>query len=343
MVMQATNGKGQVIPLGNGKVRVEIPPAMLPRIQGPVVGLGDVKETLSGGVSAEIDSTTDGSTIGGISMAPGEEFEVGMVFQAPNLPEGETLENYNFDVFNQVDGETVGRVTFMVLPHGTNEPKSSTLYGVQDEGRNDSQFFRIDTKSNDTTLLGSVYEGYDIEALARHPETGEFYAASGDDGNNPGHLYKFTQTNDLTIIGDGTGFAEIDSLSFNPNDAVLWGWATGKGLITIDMTSGKGTLKVPYEGFIGDVVWNKQGNLLYAVDGAKLWIYNKDSQAVTQSNCKLPRGKTEALDMLSDDRLMFGTHGGTTIRVMNLNTCEVEEEKITTPFNDIEGIVSVEK
>ncbi len=54
----------------------------------------------------------------------GEEFEVGMVFQAPNLPEGETLENYNFDVFNQVDGETVGRVTFMVLPHGTNEHES---------------------------------------------------------------------------------------------------------------------------------------------------------------------------------------------------------------------------
>jgi len=344
MVMQATDGKGQVIPLGNGKVSVKIPPAMLPRIQGPVAGLGDVKETLSGGLSAEIDSTsTDSSTIGGISMAPGEEFEVGMVFQAPNLPEGETLENYYFDVLNQVDGETVGRVTFMVLPQGTNEPESSTLYGVQDEGKNDSQFFRIDSDSNETIPLGSVYEGYDIEALAKHPETGEFYAASGDDGNNPGHLYKFTQTNGLTIIGD-TEFAEIDSLSFNPNDAILWGWATGKGLITIDIISGKGTLKVPYKGFIGDIAWNKQGNLLYVVDGAKLWIYDKDSGAVTQSNCTLPQGKTEALEMLSNDKLMFGTHGGTTIRVMNLNSCKVvEEEEITTPFNDIEGIVSVDK
>jgi len=53
------------------------------------------------------------------------------------------------------------------------------------------------------------------------------------------------ETGALIPIGS-TGFEEVDSLIFTP-DGTLWGWAKGRGLITIDLETGKGTLALPSE------------------------------------------------------------------------------------------------
>lgn len=211
------------------------------------------------------------------------------------------------------------------------------LYGVQDNGLNDSQLFTINLDTLEVNDLGEQYPGYDIEALAIHPVTGELYAASGDDTDRPGYLYKVnTHTGELTEIGN-TGFAEIEGLSFD-KDGTLWAWAKGDGLIQIDTQTGVGTLMIPSPVAVEDITWNNDSTLLYAAQDKHLWVY--DGNAVKKT-CDLP-GHTEALEMLPNNTLLVGIHGQTKLlefQAIDLTTCEtVLGVGIPTHYDDMEGI-----
>jgi len=221
------------------------------------------------------------------------------------------------------------------------------LYGVHDEGLNNTQFFTVSPETFEVKALGEMRKAHDIEALDIHPQTAELFAASGKDTKIKGHLYQLNgQTGALTSIGP-TGFKEIDGLSFHP-DGTLWGWATGDGLVTIDTTTGQAKLVVAHPGEIEDLTWNTAGTILFGVEnvqnnpdaGVKLLAYDGNTvetvcEELTQSL------EIEALDTLPDDTLLFGIHSktGLPIGTIDVTTCQIiAKQEIATDYNDVEGL-----
>ncbi|MEK8019256.1 MAG: fibrinogen-like YCDxxxxGGGW domain-containing protein [Candidatus Parabeggiatoa sp.] len=221
---------------------------------------------------------------------------------------------------------------------------SCQLYAVNDKGLNNSQFFTVDQETLAVKPLGEMYEGYDIEALDIHPETGILYAASGDDTDNPGHLYTVNpQTGALNDLGY-TGFQEIEGLSFNKN--TLWAWAKGDGLISIEpQSSVTGTLIIPSRVLVEDLTWDSTGTWLYAVENNRIWM--SDGKTVKKACDNFPE-EIEALEMLPDGKLLLGIHGNRNIlpfQAINVETCEIvfRAGLPTRNYDDIEGIAWPEK
>ncbi|MDM8561356.1 fibrinogen-like YCDxxxxGGGW domain-containing protein [Candidatus Parabeggiatoa sp. HSG14] len=221
------------------------------------------------------------------------------------------------------------------------------LYAVHDEGLNNTQFFTVSPETFEINALGDMKKAHDIEALDIHPQTAELFAASGKDTHKPGYLYNVDKnTGQLTDIGS-TGFKEIDGLSFHP-DGTLWGWASGDGLVTIDITTGQANLVAAYPGEVEDLTWNTAGTILFGVAnvrnnpdaGVKLLVYDGNTvqtvcEELTQSL------EIEALDTLPDDTLLFGLHNRTSLPlgVVDVTNCQIiAEQEIATDYNDVEGI-----
>jgi len=234
-------------------------------------------------------------------------------------------------------------MTFLVSPNLT----ACQLYGVHDQGLNNTQFFTVSPETFEVKALGEMKKAHDIEALDIHPQTAELFAASGKDTQKPGYLYRVDKNTGQLIDIGSTGFKEIDGLSFHP-DGTLWGWASGDGLVTIDSTTGKTRLVATHSGEVEDLTWNTAGTMLFGVEnlrnnpdaGVKLLAY--DGNTVTTVCEELTQSlEIEALDTLPDDTLIFGLHGknGLPLGVVNVETCQiVAETEIATDYNDVEGI-----
>ncbi len=242
-------------------------------------------------------------------------------------------------------------------------PLTTKLYGVHDEGLNDSYFFTIDPSTLEVTQLPEVCYGCDIEGLDIHPQTGELYASAGDDTQKPGHLYSVNKgTGGLTALGS-TGFDEVDALSFNPTTGVLWGWAQDGGLLRFDsLPSPSATLVwAPDDGEweVEDLTWNAAGTILYGAKnlhgnhkpdshgpelGIELLAYDTTTvPAVVTPVCSTLVGsmEIEALDTLPGDQLIFGYHDhkALVVGVLDVGSCNlVAQEEISTPYNDVEGL-----
>ncbi len=220
------------------------------------------------------------------------------------------------------------------------------LYAVHDEKRRDTQFFTVNpaTPDFDVKLLGQLHMGKDIEALDIHPRTNQLFAAAGDDGKFPGHLYQVNAiTGDLLRVG-ATSFTEINGLSFK-SDGSLWGWAEGDGLILINTNTGTATLELSYEGPIEDITWDNQGLTLYGIEQNHLLAYNSQTYQLTEVGCILPGGEVEALEMLPDGRILFSIHSSKTLSIhaLDVTSCELVGADISTVANgrkldDVEGI-----
>lgn len=170
---------------------------------------------------------------------------------------------------------------------------ASSFYCVDDQGLNDSQFCHGSPLP--LVTLGPLYENCDIEALDISQETGDLYAAAGDNTPRKSHLYYVHKNNgdvvDLGNIG-GPGFLEeVDALSFRPGTDELWGWAQDEGLFVISTLPAfpepaiqpivdidnwlcqrpddDVTIQVdsfyPYNGEVEDITWNWTGDVLYGV------------------------------------------------------------------------------
>jgi len=251
-----------------------------------------------------------------------------------------TKDRHNFTPQNITVGEENAE-TIDIVSDGLTQ---CLLYAVHDEGRKNTQFLTIEANF-DIKRLGSLYKGYDIEAMDAEPKTAQIIVAAGDDSVTPGHLYKLNaQTGGLTLIGD-TGFDEINGLSFKP-DGTLWGAAETDGLIEINPTTGVSTLIIPYDGPVEDMTWDNEGRILYVIQNQTLAAY--DSQADYERlpfDCQLPQGEIEALEMLPDNRLLLGIHNDKTfsIHALNIDSCEIDSIKLNPSVEirqpiDIEGI-----
>jgi len=267
-------------------------------------------------------------------------------YQLTDLPYGDytliaELEKHNFTPQDIIVNDESVLVVDMVSDGLT----SCLLYAVHDEGRRDTQFFTVDPAQDfEVKLLGKVHFQKDIEALDIEPRTNQIFAAAGDDGTHPGHLYKVNaRTGALLRIGD-TNFKEINGLSFK-NDGSLWGWAEGEGLISIETQTGHGTLKIAYDGPVEDITWDNLGVILYGVEKKKLLAYNSQTNELKQLNCTLPGFEVESIEMLPDGRLLFGIHNDKTLSLhaLDIESCSLVGINISTQvfgmeLNDVEGM-----
>jgi YD repeat-containing protein len=220
------------------------------------------------------------------------------------------------------------------------------LYAVHDQGLNDSQLFTISLDEHKVNPLGSMYPDYDIEALAIHPETKMIYAASSDDATNgkKGYLYTVDgKTGKLISVGS-TGFNEIEGLAFSDDGDVLWAWAKGDGLVTINITTGEGEMEIPSNAPVEGLALREDNGttLFYGTvnTGLDLWKYNPNTGHL--NICTNLPGETEALEMMPNGLLLFGTHNDSSfsLHVFDPESCEViaDEDIPTGIFNDVEGI-----
>ena len=230
-------------------------------------------------------------------------------------------------------------------------PAGCQLYGVQDNGLNNSEFFTLQTNGETNTFANQP--GHDIESLAIHPIEHWLYGISSGDvdaGQEKGYLYRIDAMNgELYPVGDVKNetldFDEVDSLSFNHADNSLWGWAKGYGLIKINPLTAQATLELPSLIQIEGLTWDINGNLLYGAQGTTLWVYDKSNLSTNKHDCVLP-GQVEALEMIQHQDLnwgnpflLIGIHNNKMYNLVgiDLNTCDTVIET-PVPYNDVEGL-----
>ena len=220
-------------------------------------------------------------------------------------------------------------------------PATCPIYAVHDAGSNDSQFLTIDLRTKTVRPLGPLHADYDIEGLDLHPTTQVLYATAGSDnrhGQN-GYLYQVDKSSGaLTAIGP-TGFSEVVGLSFRPN-STLWGWSEGKGLISINLTTGAGTLVFSSSRNIEGLAWSNDGSLLYGSLGKSLFVYDPSARSLTRIAQNLP-GETEGLDMRPDGLLAGSFEGSDKLRLFAYDVAAlrtVANEAIATHYDDVESL-----
>jgi len=246
-----------------------------------------------------------------------------------------------------------GQITLTDVPDDTKtdlHPASCQAYAVNDEGLNNSQFFTISCDGDVCQIkeLGPLYEGYDFESIAIHPETNMIYAVSGHDADinatNAGDIYIVDGENgNLYFIGN-TGFNDIEDATFLNND--LMASDKNAGFITIDISTGISTQmsanNTDYSNYnVGGLTLN--GMSLYAYENSDQKLYKYDlATNITSIVCDnlTGLGEVEALEVLSDDILMMGIDGKPNLYTINLKTCQTNIGISTKPFKfkDVEGI-----
>lgn len=239
-------------------------------------------------------------------------------------------------------------------------PSSSCqVYGVHDEGLNDSHFFTIDPEDDfKIQPIGNVCNGCDIEGLDTN-KAGELYGSSGDDPQAPlkkGCLYKINSgvATEVCQIADD----EASAISFRPTDDSLWAWLeNSQKLVKVNDLTPKPqgcdqlcddveemfSPAAPIDANIEAMTWNRDGTVLYAADTTDylndnkvgptqtvIWAVTIPTMTVvlveplcssTSINVQI-----EALETLPDGRLMSGIHGGNDfwLFALDTNTCGVE-------------------
>ncbi|RKZ82016.1 MAG: hypothetical protein DRR19_21340 [Candidatus Parabeggiatoa sp. nov. 1] len=225
------------------------------------------------------------------------------------------------------------------------------VYGLHDDGLNDTQFFTINPNNDfEVNALGETHVGHDIEGMAMHPETLEIYASSGDDqatGLENGYIYHVNKDDGALTPICSTGLGEVSAMSFRPTDATLWVWADSEGLFTIDINQIDNgvcdkTEIVSHSAKVEGLAWGVEGNILYGSAGNVLYRYFSETGAVEQACNDFP-SQVEALDMLADGTLLFGLHEASDTRIhsFDIDTCSVRESismSVDTPYTDIEGM-----
>ncbi len=197
-------------------------------------------------------------------------------------------------------------------------PVACQFYAVANEildqdSLNNSQLFTFNRETHAVENLGPLYKGYDLQALAIHPQTNRLYAVSGAQAaeqQHKGHLYLVDgNSGDLCWVGDTT-FDNVSELAFSPDGSILWGWAEGQGLIQIDPTTGEGQLvrplaEVPLAGFT-----LTEDAVFLGVVKHELWKYNRPAETFERLCANLP-DTINVVEMTATEGLLLGIPNAT--------------------------------
>ncbi len=262
------------------------------------------------------------------------------------------------------------------------------IYGVHDKGLNDTHILTIDPNNNygmtaltlfhnelgtENAIDSDMLTGYDIEAIDIDSDE-EFYAASGDDSVNPGHLYYVDLIYREVVDLGSTGFTEVDGISFNLVDNSLWGCAQDAGLFRIlrdaegDLDPATSELVFEASWECEDLTWNNAGTMLYVVINDKspadsgsdanaphvILAFDVTTDTITVTEvCRQELDshtggrEIEGLEGVWNDTLILGYHNSQNqpmIAKIDVNTCQITLTEtlynITpgSPYNDIEGL-----
>jgi F0F1-type ATP synthase membrane subunit b/b' len=226
------------------------------------------------------------------------------------------------------------------------KPASCQVYGVQDQGANNSIAFVYHPVEQTVTQIGDICQGCDLEAMAIHPVTNEIYLGSGDYaiGHPNGHLYKLdANTGALRSVGV-TGFEDISGLTFDDN-GTLWGWAKGQGLVILDIDTGRAQIQFASSIELADLSWDSNYQLLYGVVGKELWSYDPTNGEAKELCDNLPR-KTEAVKALPANvsppgLIWVGSHNNkqTELQAYEIATCQLQKNlNLSIGYDDVEGL-----
>jgi hypothetical protein len=187
------------------------------------------------------------------------------------------------------------------------------VYAVHDGGLNDTQIVRFGSDGIVEPFLPyGLHPGLDIEGMDVD-SGGMIIGSSGDDGEQPGRLYKiYSEDGWVEPIGDicfdfpgNTGIdvdpelepltpalvcgKEVSAISFNPVDDSLWGWAEECGLIKIDLGTADAELvwAYPKDGGmtclkkhpprvqeVEDMTWDNKGEKIYYALRSQVWVFD---------------------------------------------------------------------
>jgi len=250
------------------------------------------------------------------------------------------------------------------------------IYGVHDQGLNDSQLVTLSAPDYGVNELGTDGSGFhldfDLEGLDMNASN-DLYATSGDDVpdplNNAGVLFKINintgaieerlgqicfPVQDTQICG-----TEISAISFRPSDGSLWAWSEECGLIEVNMDSiANSTLFLPnedlraclsknpaswrhYTSYIEDMTWDNAGKIIYYGLQGQVLSYNPD----TGENIPVSTigGNIETVEMfpVGNEVLIVVVDGSQHVKAVHLPTGNVISAKASVGyFNDIEGVAA---
>jgi CSLREA domain-containing protein len=191
-------------------------------------------------------------------------------------------------------------------PTATVTPSLACLaYGAADLGAANSQLFTYDPYTGVIQSLGSSHMNANIEAIAIDPSSGQLYVASGSDAAKKGYLYRVDRTTGVLLTVGATGFGDIDALAFRGTDHTLWGWASGKGLVQLDLATGVGRLILNRSGGSTALVWSDDGSRLYGTTGTTLWVYEPLTGATSTAATNFP-ATSLFLDSAPHGRMLGG-------------------------------------
>lgn len=132
-----------------------------------------------------------------------------------------------------------------------------------------SSLYTINPSTGESTFLGLIGFGYVVAGLAFDSNNDILYGVANLSGNDA--LIKInTATGADTLIGIISGFENVEGLAFDHNTGTLYGLDGFQGLITIDTTTGGGTL-IGHHGFNtgGGLAFDPVANKLYSVENGR--------------------------------------------------------------------------
>jgi hypothetical protein len=296
---------------------------------------GNVDPNFNGAVTLTINNNPGGGTLGGTTTVNA----VNGVATFTDISVSQPGVGYTLDA----SGGALTSATsdpFNVTAAGP-APAACLVYGVQDTGSIDTQFFTLDPVTKVTANLGPLYQGWDFETLDIDPTTGIIYAATsgGNAFNQKGHLFVVDGLDGSLFPVGPTGQKKLEALAFRPTDGTLWGWVSGKGLVTVNKSTGAATIVKADKRSVEGLAWDNSGTMLYFAKGKNLFSYNPANGKITSIAKNMP-GPVEALDMRPDGLLAVGVDGKSTLYAYNPLTKQfVSSQNITgLPYKDIEGI-----
>ncbi len=281
-------------------------------------------------------------------------------------PEFKGYDNFSYTVTDKNDASNSNTYTARVevqkdSPFKQMSTNSCRIFAVNDRNFADSQLLSIDPAGYQSTPIGPLYYGLDMEGMAIDPIHNLLYGVTGQDHSSffDGRLYKINPNNgDIELVGD-TGFSELAALAFH-SDGTLWAWSNkgskdgtqGPGLILIDPATGNSQLIYPMpqgmfsyknEGGIEGLAWSSNGSTLYASEGRKLWEWNCETGFKLKCS-NFPGKQVEALETLADGMLLFSINDNKadTAYVYDPENCNVIYQRSFTtssPYTDIEALV----
>jgi len=139
-------------------------------------------------------------------------------------------------------------------------------------------------------MMRLVFSLIPLVGATRSAEAGILYAADGERGNPATNLYILNQVTGAPVATVGPiGFAPT-GLSFNPFSGVLYGVTAPRGtntreLITINTSSGAGTLIGPLGVIMDDIAFDRDGTLFGwsgRASGSDLYTINLTTGAATK-------------------------------------------------------------